>query len=125
MILLNTDEIIDIHKKLISRTGGSYGLRDENLLESAVYSAINSFGGEDVYPTVEEKAARLAFSLISNHCFIDGNKRIGILAMLLTLNINNINISFSQQKLITLGLSVAKGESKYEDILSWINKHKN
>ncbi len=125
MILLNIDEIIKLHEKLISRTGGSFGIRDNNLLESAVFSAMNSFNGEEIYPTVEEKSARLAFSLINNHCFTDGNKRIGVLVMLLTLNINDIKINYTQAELINLGLSVAKSEMKYDDILMWINNHKN
>lgn len=86
---------------------------------------MNSFNGEEIYPTIEEKSARLAFSLINNHCFTDGNKRIGVFVMLLTLNLNDITISYSQKELIAFGLSVAKGEMKYEDILLWINNHKN
>ena len=85
MILLSVDEIKALHSKLIQKTGGSDGIRDENLLESAVYSALASFLNEECYPTVEEKAARLMFSLTNNHAFLDGNKRIGVLVMLMTL----------------------------------------
>lgn len=84
MILLTVDEIIGLHEKLVDATGGSAGLRDRGLLESAVYSADASFDDIALYPTVEEKAARLAYSLIHNHAFADGNKRIGVLAMLMT-----------------------------------------
>lgn len=80
MILLTIEELQFLHRKLIAQTGGSDGLRDIGLLESAVYSVEGGFGDIEIYPTVEEKAARLAFSLISNHAFVDGNKRIGILA---------------------------------------------
>ncbi len=76
MITLTAEEIIALHEKLIVRTGGSYGLRDRNLLESAVYSAASAFDGEEAYPSVEEKAARLMYSLTNNHAFVDGNKRI-------------------------------------------------
>ena len=75
MIILNTDEIISLHSKLVERTGGGDGIRDINLLESAIYSASASFCGSDAYPTIEEKAARLMYSLTNNHAFIDGNKR--------------------------------------------------
>ena len=78
MILLTVDEVIELHEKLVSRTGGSHGLRDKSLLESAVYSAVSAFGDSEAYPSVEEKAARLMFSLTNNHAFVDGNKIIGI-----------------------------------------------
>ena len=81
MILLTVDEIIGIHEKLVEASGGSSGLRDEGLLKSAVYSAEVSFDDVEMYPTVEEKAARLAYSLINNHAFVDGNKRIGVFVM--------------------------------------------
>jgi death-on-curing family protein len=89
MILLTADEIIYIHAKLIKSTGGLPDLRDRDLLESAVYSTETAFNNDEKYPTVQEKAARLAFSLISNHAFFDGNKRIGILVMLMTKQYNN------------------------------------
>lgn len=88
MIVLTIDEIIEIHKKLAHRTGGSFELRDRALLESAIYSVDASFEDVEQYPTIQEKAARLAYGLITNHAFVDGNKRIGVLAMLLTLNLN-------------------------------------
>ena len=124
MILLTVDEIIDLHKRLTEKTGGSDGLRDKGLLESAVYSALSSFGDNEAYPTTEEKAARLMYSLVNNHAFVDGNKRIGVLVMLLTLDLNNIKLAYSQQELISLGLAVADGSSGYDDILEFINRHK-
>ena len=124
MILLTTDEISSLHDKLIERTGGSLGLRDKNLLESAVYSAMSGFGDNEAYPSVEEKAARLMFSLTNNHAFVDGNKRIGVLTMLMTLQLNDIKIKYTQEELIFLGLSVANGKMEYCGILNWINRHK-
>ena len=124
MILLTKDEIIKIHQKLIDRTGGSQGLRDEGLLESAIYSAEMQYEDVEQYPTAEEKAARLCFSLTNNHAFVDGNKRIGVVVLLMTLRLNNISLAYSQSELFRLGLSVAKGESGYESILTWINEHK-
>ena len=124
MILLTVDEIIELHSRLIARTGGSDGLRDRGLLESAVYSAQSSFGGEEVYPTITEKAARLLYALVSNHAFVDGNKRIGVFVMLMTLKLNGIALQYTQAELIGLGLSSAAGKMTYEDVLNWIQNHK-
>ncbi len=124
MILLNISEILSIHSKLIMKTGGTDGVRDIGLLESAVYSAAGAFGDEEVYSAVEEKSARLCFAIISNHAFVDGNKRIGILIMLMTLKLNKIKIAYTQKELIDLGLSVAAGSIGYDEILKWILKRK-
>lgn len=124
MILLTTDEIIKLHEKVIERTGGSSGMRDFGLLESAVFSAENSFDDVEQYPTVEEKAARLMFSLTNNHAFVDGNKRIGVFVMLMTLELNGIVLNHTQKELIELGLSVADGTMNYYEILDFINRHK-
>ena len=123
MILLSVDEIIALHSRLIAKTGGSDGLRDRGLLESAVYSASSSFGDQEAYPSVEEKAARLMFSLTNNHAFVDGNKRIGVLVMLMTLRLNDISLRYTQAELIRLSLSVAGGKATYEQILQWIKTH--
>ncbi len=124
MILLTVEEIAALHDKLIDRTGGSHGLRDRNLLESAVYSAMSGFEGSEAYPTIEEKAARLMYSLTNNHAFVDGNKRIGVFTMLMTLQLNNVTIRYTQTELISLGLSVADGKTGYNEILEWITEHK-
>ena len=122
MILLTVEEVMALHKKLIERTGGSDGLRDQSLLESAVYSAMTEFEGSEAYPTVQEKAARLMFALTNNHAFVDGNKRIGVFVMLMTLQLNNVKIKYTQSELISLGLSVAEGTTRYEEILTWIQE---
>ncbi len=124
MILLTVEEVIALHEKLIERTGGSHGLRDRNLLESAIFSAMSGFADSEAYPTVEEKAARLMFSLTNNHAFVDGNKRIGVLTMLMTLQLNNVKINYTQAELSSLGLSVADGKTEYAQILDWIMEHK-
>lgn len=123
MILLTVEEITALHDKLIDRTGGSHGLRDQSLLESAVYSAQAYFADNEAYPSVEEKAARLMFSLTNNHAFVDGNKRIGVFTMLITLQLNNVKIKYTQAELISLSLSVADGKTDYDKILSWIKEH--
>ena len=123
MIILSVEEIISLHERIIDKTGGSHGVRDMGLLESAVYSADNSFDDVELYPSIEEKAARLMFALTSNHAFVDGNKRIGVFTMLMTLELNGISLQFSQEELIELGLSVADGSLDYEKILNWIKAH--
>lgn len=123
MILLTVDEIISLHHKLINKTGGSGDIRDVGLLESAVYSTETSYDNIEQYQSVEQKAARLMFSLVNNHAFVDGNKRIGVLAMLVTLELNGVTLKHTQNELIKLGLSVADGTKKYCDILNFINQH--
>lgn len=124
MIILTVDEIISIHSLLCRKTGGSDGLRDRGLLESAVYSAEMTFSGAEIYQTLEEKCARLCYALTSNHPFVDGNKRIGILTMLVCLRLNGVELKFTQEELIDLSLSAASGKLSYEDVLSWVNAHK-
>jgi len=90
MIFLSVDQIISLHTHLISETGGINGIRDKGLLESAVHTPFQSFGGTDAYPSLQQKAARLCYGLIRNHAFLDGNKRIGVHAMLVFLSLNRI-----------------------------------
>ena len=124
MTVLSVEEIIYLHELLIGRYGGSAGIRDKGLLESAVYSVNAAYEDTEIYPTVEEKAARLCFGLISNHAFVDGNKRIGVLAMLVTLEMNNVPIAATSDELIRLGLGTAEGKLAYDDILWWIERHR-
>lgn len=123
MILLTVDEVIMLHGKLLEATGGFPGLRDRGLLESVVLSVNASFEDVERYPTAEEKAARLAYALISNHPFVDGNKRVGVLSMLMMLKLNGVTLRYTQQELIDLGLAAASGKMGYKDILGWILHH--
>ena len=123
MIRLSVERILLLHQLMIAQTGGSDGVRDMGLLESAVESMYVSFDGKDLYPGKEEKAARLGFSLIANHAFVDGNKRIGMYAMLTFLEVNGIHIECSNEDVIHLGLGVASGIIKYEEVLDWIRSH--
>lgn len=125
MIKYDKEMVKLLHQLMAEATGGSVGVRDENLLDSALESAFATFDGKDLYPTKEEKAAKLAYSLISNHAFVDGNKRIGVYVMLNFLEINGINISSSNEDVIELGLKTADGTFKYEEILDWILNHKS
>lgn len=123
MIKFSKDKVLLLYQLITSQTGGSFGVRDFNLLDSALESAYATFDGKDLYPSKEEKAARLACSLISNHAFIDGNKRIGMYVMLTFLEVNGINIDATNEEVIELGLGLAEGRIKYEDALEWIINH--
>ena len=108
MIRLTVNDIMLLHEKIIDKTGGIRGVRDIGLLEMAVSSPFASFGGEDLYKTLEEKAKQLCNSLIKNHPFSDGNKRIGILAMLVFLDLNGKRLNITNEEIISLGLNTAK-----------------
>ena len=124
MIKFEREKVLLLHKYLTEQTGGSYGVRDMGLLESALENAYATFDGKELYPSKEEKAASLAFSLISNHAFVDGNKRIGMYVMISFLEVNGIRLNFSDDELVELGLGIAGGKIKFEEILNWINQHK-
>ena len=124
MIQFSREKVLLLHKLIAEETGGSIGLRDEGLLDSALQSAFASFGGVDFYPTKEEKGARLGYALISNHAFVDGNKRIGVYVMLTFLEVNGIRIQCTNDELVTVGLSVAAGEMGYPELLNWIRAHR-
>ena len=110
---------------LIEQTGGEGGIRDEGLLESALEACYATFDGKELFPTKEEKAARLGAGLISNHAFVDGNKRIGIYVLLTFLEVNGISVEATDEELVEIGLSLAKGEMKYEGLLAWICAHED
>lgn len=120
---LSIPQIVMMHSALLKETGGLDGIRDENLLDSAVNAPFQTFGGEYVYKTLEAKAARLGYSLVKNHPFVDGNKRIGMLAMLVFLEINGIELTCSDQDIIETGLKLAAGEMDDKQLLEWILRH--
>ena len=124
MIKFSVEKVKLLHQLMAQATGGSVGVRDVGLLDSASESAFATFGGEELYPSKEEKAAKICFSLVSNHAFVDGNKRIGVYVMLSFLELNGIRIEASDADVIRLGLSVADGSMKYEEILEWIKNHR-
>ena len=94
MKYLSKRDILALHTELIAQTGGTGGLRDDGLLDSALSAPFQSFAGIDSFPSLQQKAARLALGLIKNHAFVDGNKRIGTLAMLLFLQVNQIELTY-------------------------------
>lgn len=120
MIVLKKEQIISIHSLLIEQTGGLDGVRDQNLLDSALQAPFQTFAGEELYPTIQKKAACLCFGLVNNHSFIDGNKRIGILAMLIFLQLNGLSINCSDEELIQLGLGLASSKICLEELVMWI-----
>lgn len=124
MKYLTKEQVIYLHKQLIQEFGGMEGIRNEGLLESAIASPFQTFSLKEFYPTIEEKAARLGYGLVSNHCFIDGNKRIGAHAMLVFLALNDIQLDFTQEELIQIFLDLASGNSDYNTLIVWIRIHK-
>ncbi len=120
MIKFSQEKVMLLHKLITEETGGDSNIRDSALLNSALESAFATFGGKELYPTKEEKAARLGYSLISNHAFVDGNKRIGMYVLLTFLETNGIKIRPTNDEVARVGLAVASGEMKYEELLDWI-----
>lgn len=123
MIRLSKSQVLLIHDQLIAETGGSSGLRDEGMLDSALSAPFQTFGGEDVYPSLQQKAARLCFGLVKNHPFVDGNKRIGAHVMLVFLALNGVELQHSQAELSDVILQLAAGEIDAEHLLRWILSH--
>lgn len=124
MIRLSAEKVLTLHAMMARTTGGSVGLRDEGLLDSALETAFSGFGGQEFYPTIEEKAARLGHSLIANHAFVDGNKRIGIFVMLTFLQVNDVKLNITNRDVIDAALGVAAGRMDYDALLSWIRAHR-
>ena len=124
MIRFSQEKVLLLHQLLIQETGGSPELRDVNLLDSALESVFQTFGGQELYPTKEEKGARLGFTLISNHAFVDGNKRIGMYVMLTFLEVNGIHLQYTDEEMVHVGLSVAAGTMKYAELLTWVKEHR-
>ncbi len=118
------DKVLLLHQLMAEATGGAIGVRDMDLLESALESVYSTFDGVELYPTKEEKAAKLGFSLISNNAFLDGNKRIGIFVIISFLELNGISLIATDEDVISLGMNVASGVSKYDDVLRWIKEHR-
>ena len=124
IFLPNTEQVIEFHRRIVAATGGSDGLRSEALLESALARAQAGFGDEQLYPTIEEKAAAAGCGLIQNHPFIDGNKRIGVSVLLLILRGNGIMLAYTQEELVALGLGVASGQTDIPQVVHWIHSHR-
>ncbi len=116
-------EVLELHRRLILVSGGSHGLRDRGALESSVAQPQQTFGGDDLYPTIASKAAALGFSLIQNHPFIDGNKRIGHAALEVMLLLNGFELDADVDEQEKVILAVASGAMSRDEFLSWVEQH--
>ncbi len=123
MIRLSKDQVLQLHSQLIAETGGSDGLRDEGMLESALMAPFQTFGGADIYPSLQQKACRLCLGLVGNHPFVDGNKRIGAHVMLTFLAINGVELQYEQAELADIILQLAAGEISDAELLGWVVQH--
>ena len=123
MIRFSKEKVLLLHKLLAEATGGGVGVRDDALLDSALESAYAGYGEKEFCPTKAEKGARLGYALITNHAFVDGNKRIGVYVMLSFLEMNGIRLNCSDDELVQMGLSVADGSMGYAQLLQWVLDH--
>lgn len=123
MIKLSAEQVLAVHKMMIEKTGGSDGTRDADLLESALNSPFQTFDGKDVYPSLLHKAAALCRGIISNHPFVDGNKRTGVHTMLIFLEINGAHLKYTKKDLVELGLGAASGKLDNSGVFYWLSEH--
>jgi death-on-curing protein len=123
MRYLTLNEILQLHERIIEQSGGSYGVRDIGALESAIAQPRVTFGGSDLYPTIADKASAVCYSLIQNHPFVDGNKRVGHAAMetFLVLNGHEIDALVDEQERIVL--AVAAGRLGRDEFTEWVRSH--
>ncbi|MBQ8174048.1 MAG: type II toxin-antitoxin system death-on-curing family toxin [Clostridia bacterium] len=120
MIKFSQEKVLLLHKLITEETGGDPSIRDAALLDSALESAFATFDGKELYPTKEDKGARIGYSLISNHAFVDGNKRIGMYVLLTFLETNGIKLRPTNEEVARVGLAIAAGKMGYEELLDWI-----
>jgi len=120
---LSVPQIVQMHSTLIKETGGMNGIRDENLLDSAVNVPFQTYGGEYLYKSLEAKAARLGYFIIKNHPFVDGNKRIWMLSMMVFLELNGSGLTCTDQDIVKTGLKIAAGVIDDKELLEWILRH--
>jgi len=120
MIMLSKAQIKRLHRKLLEATGGLDGIRDETMLDSALAAAFQTFDSVEFYPSTMAKIARLAYGLVANHPFVDGNKRIGTYVMLILLELNHIKADFTDDDIIRIGLELASGKMDDKQLLDLI-----
>lgn len=123
MKLLSLNMVLRLHQQLLQAFGGTDGVRDAGLLESALAAPFATFGGEYLYPTLIQQAAQLGYGIIRNHPFADGNKRTGAHTMLVFLSVNGIELEYDQQELIDAILAVADGTMAADQLAAWLTKH--
>lgn len=123
MRYLTIAEVLYLHRMVIAQSGGSSGIRDLGGLESAIAQPQATFAGSDLYPGVGEKATALCFSLVLNHPFVDGNKRVGHAAMETFLVLNGFDLSAPVSEQEELILALANGSLSREELLRWVDAH--
>lgn len=123
MIRLSKPQVLFLHQELVRETGGIDGLREEELLDSALAAPFQSFGDQPLFPSIYQKAARLGYGLVKNHPFLDGNKRTGAHVMLVFLALNGIELEYTQQELVDIILAAAAGTKGLDDLHQWILDH--
>ncbi|SDY38163.1 death on curing protein [Ruminococcaceae bacterium YAD3003] len=123
MITLTKDQIIMLHEAIYERYGGALGVLNEGMLDSALQAPFQTFGGEELYPETKDKIIRLAYGLIKNHSFRDGNKRIGALVLLTLLEINGYHVNASNEEFVDIIMGIAASEKDDEDLKKWVEKH--
>lgn len=123
MIMLELNEVLEIHKMIINATGGSHGIRDIELLKSALENAFQTFDGCELYNEDITKISAITCSVTNNHPMIDGNKRLGVTLMGVLFKLNNVKLEYEQSELVELGLKIAQHEYSKEDVENWIRVH--
>lgn len=123
MITITKDQVLLLHKSIYERYGGSYGVRDESLLDSALEAPLQTFAGQDLYPMELDKIVHLGYGLISNHPFQDGNKRIGALVLLTLLELNGYEFRATNEEYADVIYGVAAGCIYYDELLDWVQNH--
>lgn len=120
---LTLRQILILHEYQVKKHGGSQGVRDMGMLESAVNRPFATFGGGDLYPDIYFKAAALMQSIIKNHPFVDGNKRTGFTSSYTLLLLNKIKITAKQEEMIKFTLKIANENVSVDEIVSWLQKY--
>lgn len=123
VLFLTLEQVLLIHEDQIEKYGGSHGVRDLGLLESAILRPQTTFGGVDLYESLFDKAAALTHSLLLNHPFVDGNKRTAVVSVLTFLELNGLSISTSNKNLVDFALSVENKKIPIEKIAGWLKKY--
>jgi death-on-curing protein len=122
ILYLSLEQILDLHERQVRTFGGSRGLRDRGAVESAIARPAMTFGGEDLYPEAADKASALMHSLVMNHGFVDGNKRVGASAAELFLELNGYRLAAKDEELEEITLTVARGELDAEALAIWFRQ---
>lgn len=123
MIGLSKEQILLLHNMIYERYGGDVGVLNEGMLDSALQTPFQTFGGEELIPDTKDKIVRLTFGLIKNHAFRDGNKRIGALVLLTLLDLNGYYVKATNSEFADIVMGIAASEKDEGDLLNWVEDH--